>query len=573
MHTLVIVDDEPAIREGMPSLIDWENFGFRIAGTARNGEEGLRLHEELAPDLMLIDIRMPRKNGLELLEDIRRSDSRCRVLILSGHADFAYAQQAIRFGIEGYMLKPVNEEELEDYARRIAESLDAEKSASGGGLPVREEALAKLLAGAAGDARDIAALVVRDADPAGGAIACRMLLAEPAEDGDAPLGERVFRERLAAAAERAGAGVVVDAKPGVAWLLPESALAPPDGAAGESAAQAGGGSRAAGKACGGGATPPPGAAGLHGAAGECLAARLLAEAACGAERYTAAAGPCATDAAAVRASLASARELMRHRFLLEPGRVHAGPPALLGQPAGAASAAAGAEPAPSGGAAGAAAAEPDLAGLALRLSRVIDAGNEAGISAFLEEAASSIAAFNSSRAYVTASIAQLLTHALAELETLHDSFSAQEHNNLIATAYKQPNLPALMKELDGALRELPGRLGISGTQPALRRMTDYIERHYDEPLRLETLAEMFNYNSGYLGKLFKNHTGDSFNTYLDRVRIARAIELLSEGVKVRQAAEKVGYANVDYFHAKFKKYTGQSPSAYKKAEGQPVERG
>ena len=88
-------------------------------------------------------------------------------------------------------------------------------------------------------------------------------------------------------------------------------------------------------------------------------------------------------------------------------------------------------------------------------------------------------------------------------------------------------------------------------------------RHYAENLKLETLAELSNYNSGYLGKMFKNFTGEHFNTYLDQVRLRHAVELLQQGLKVHQVSELVGYANVDYFHAKFKKYKGLSPSSFK----------
>ena len=111
---------------------------------------------------------------------------------------------------------------------------------------------------------------------------------------------------------------------------------------------------------------------------------------------------------------------------------------------------------------------------------------------------------------------------------------------------------------------LQEKLGISDRSHVMQRMMAFMERHYSEPLRLESMAEMFGYNSGYLGKLFKSHTGLSFNAYLDRLRIQRAIALLEGGMRVRQAAEQVGYASVDYFHAKFKKATGKSPSSYKK---------
>ena len=79
------------------------------------------------------------------------------------------------------------------------------------------------------------------------------------------------------------------------------------------------------------------------------------------------------------------------------------------------------------------------------------------------------------------------------------------------------------------------------------------------------LAELFNYNSAYLGKSFKNYTGQSFNVYIDQLRINRAKELLRhKEMKVYEIAKAVGYKHIDYFHSKFKKYVGISPLEYKK---------
>ena len=76
---------------------------------------------------------------------------------------------------------------------------------------------------------------------------------------------------------------------------------------------------------------------------------------------------------------------------------------------------------------------------------------------------------------------------------------------------------------------------------------------------------MFNYNSNYLGKIFRKEMGDSFNNILDTIRIANAKRLLLEtDMKVYQISEQVGYSNIDYFYLKFKKYVGISPKEYKK---------
>ncbi|MFD2879535.1 helix-turn-helix transcriptional regulator [Paenibacillus rhizoplanae] len=98
----------------------------------------------------------------------------------------------------------------------------------------------------------------------------------------------------------------------------------------------------------------------------------------------------------------------------------------------------------------------------------------------------------------------------------------------------------------------------------MKRMVDLIHRHYDENLKLETLADVFTYSSAYLGKLFKNTMGCSFNTYLDTIRIEKAKELLDQGCKIHQAASSVGFSDVDYFREKF--IAGISPSAYRRKE-------
>ena len=87
-------------------------------------------------------------------------------------------------------------------------------------------------------------------------------------------------------------------------------------------------------------------------------------------------------------------------------------------------------------------------------------------------------------------------------------------------------------------------------------------------LKQELLSKILFPKEGfYLGKLFKEYTGEYFNTYLDKIRIENGKKLLLQGLKVYEVAEQVGFSNVDYFHSKFKKYVGESPSSYKKNHG------
>lgn len=104
------------------------------------------------------------------------------------------------------------------------------------------------------------------------------------------------------------------------------------------------------------------------------------------------------------------------------------------------------------------------------------------------------------------------------------------------------------------------------TKSTMERVVQYIHANYNQELRLEMLANIFGYNSAYLGKVFHQYMGDNFNNYLDKIRITEAKRLLAEDeYKVYEVAEKVGYTNINYFHNKFKKYVGVSPLNYKKA--------
>ncbi|HPX27666.1 MAG TPA: helix-turn-helix domain-containing protein, partial [Treponemataceae bacterium] len=96
------------------------------------------------------------------------------------------------------------------------------------------------------------------------------------------------------------------------------------------------------------------------------------------------------------------------------------------------------------------------------------------------------------------------------------------------------------------------------------KVIQYVKNNYKEDLKLELLGELFNCNSAYLGKKFKEHTGVPFNTYLDVIRIEAAKEMLKNtDLKIYQISKLVGYSNTDYFFLKFKKHTNITPKKYK----------
>lgn len=119
MMSVLIADDEPMVCTLISHLIDWEGLEMNPAGIAHNGLQALSMVEEFHPDVIITDIRMPGIDGLELTRKIRKSNPEISVIIISGFREFEFARQAIQFGVEDYLLKPINRDELNHILLRI----------------------------------------------------------------------------------------------------------------------------------------------------------------------------------------------------------------------------------------------------------------------------------------------------------------------------------------------------------------------------------------------------------------------------------------------------------------------
>jgi two-component system response regulator YesN len=124
MYKVFIVDDEPSVIEGLKIMIPWSDFDFELCGEASNALEALERIEELRPHLVITDIRMPHKSGLELIQEVRRLGLTVEFIILSGYSEFSYAQQAIRNQVFHYLLKPLDRDEFAVVLARIKNRLD-----------------------------------------------------------------------------------------------------------------------------------------------------------------------------------------------------------------------------------------------------------------------------------------------------------------------------------------------------------------------------------------------------------------------------------------------------------------
>lgn len=114
MRKVMLVEDEELIILGLQNILEWEKLGMKIVHTACNGREALKLLEEEPVDIIVADINMPVMDGLSFLRELRKTDNRSRCIILTGYNEFEYARQAVPLEVEDYILKPINEEKLEE---------------------------------------------------------------------------------------------------------------------------------------------------------------------------------------------------------------------------------------------------------------------------------------------------------------------------------------------------------------------------------------------------------------------------------------------------------------------------
>jgi two component transcriptional regulator, araC family len=126
LYKILLVDDEEEVRKSIIKKINWEEEGFLVVGDAENGVEALEKIENLNPDLVFTDIRMPYMDGLELINEINIRYPLIKSMIFSGFDDFDYAKEAIKMGVIEYVLKPVSAPELTEILRKVHKNLDAE---------------------------------------------------------------------------------------------------------------------------------------------------------------------------------------------------------------------------------------------------------------------------------------------------------------------------------------------------------------------------------------------------------------------------------------------------------------
>ena len=122
--SVMIVDDEKMILEDLSTMIDWEAAGYQIIATAFNGKQALRKYRELHPQVIFTDIRMPFMDGIEMISEIRKTDEKVSIILLTAYEDFSYAKAAISLGITEYIIKSeITANSLSDLLLRLKNNI------------------------------------------------------------------------------------------------------------------------------------------------------------------------------------------------------------------------------------------------------------------------------------------------------------------------------------------------------------------------------------------------------------------------------------------------------------------
>lgn len=510
MLKVLVVDDEPIIREGLRTIIDWAEYGFEICAEAVNGKDGMIKARELKPDLIIVDIKMPGMDGLQMIEEIKKMGNRSRVIILTGYSDFKYAQKGIEFGVESYVLKPIEEDELIERVTKVFQSLMEEKKGreviSESMVLFREKMIEKLIRGPKNIESFIEKAVSLGLELQWSSFQLVLIAIEIGEDS---LKEKVKTE-LTDQLCRNGNGYAFELDGYTGTLMKNSPFAVNSGPL------------------------------------EVLTNRFKAVYK---TDITIAVGPGVERVQDIPASYKLVYRLMEDRFVHGTGKILRYE--ILEN-----------DTEKKGRA-------PDLKKWMEALYAAVYANNRGNILSVLEEIGSQNVGEGHSEKIIKMNMAQVFTYISGRLEmedkALWDTLKwKRDPLTDMREVHSKTNLQQLLEYSHSRLTALSDEIAKSRPDDVMLKILDYILKNYQRDIKLETIAQTFNYNSAYLGKLFKGYTGEYFNTYLDKVRVEKAKQFLKEDFKIYQIAEKVGYDNINYFNSKFKKYVGVSPSAYKK---------
>ncbi|MNO12471.1 putative response regulatory protein [compost metagenome] len=511
MFKVLLVDDEVFVRKGLLELIQWKRLKFTIVGEANNGAEALDMIRLLQPDLVITDIRMPILDGLGLIRSVKEPAGLDLIfIIISGFHDFKYAQQALRYGVHDYILKPIDEEEMTATLKKLAYAMGRKRIAARTNEDHTTSTIMESLVQGnlswEGAEPYAAALGLEGVN--GFLYAVTEMYAGP-QDKQVTL--KQFQEALHSF-EEGGADIpVLEQQPGkFGMLLCTSRMQAGPGGLMHNLEQ------------------------LRATLAEWLDTRLSLYA-----------GDPVDTLVQFHRSYSEANEAARHKYAENSGvimysRIKDKSLYVFDM-------------------------SPVL------VSKLIQQLEEGSRDDYEQTVSSMFQIFHEQRftpQAVDGSISRCITGIMGVIKEMDGSdeeiqrfkeLAERGHGNWSLQMLKEHFMLA-MQEAEEYIRQLRKEHCLGGIKPIKR----YIDSHYQENISLKSIATEFYMNAVYLGRLFRKTYGIYFNDYLLGLRIREAKRLLRQSdLRMYEIAGRVGFQNADYFVTQFEKLEQVSPTEYR----------
>lgn len=509
MMNVLLVDDEPWVLEGLRTIVNWGKYGFSICGEAENGNQAWPMIEQLQPDLVFTDIHMPTVSGLELIDrSLHQLLKPPRFIILSGYNNFEYARAALRPRVEDYLLKPIDEDEIETLLEQISRKIRNEQASEELYRIDRplyvNNLLNRLFQGEESNELEAEVISLLSLDRKA-EVGCLLV--------NTQLEQKYVQGLVSQLAGDKQLEMFIDADGRMGLITSGTSRS-------NSLEEL-----------------------------EALGCRLY-DACCGEDDLIVAFGHSSGRGAAVKSAYEKAVSALEwKRYHMSGGLVlfSAIPPLNYMK-------------------------KVNVEALNALMTGLCDDHQESFellVDQLLAAPASSLPA--SDLEYVRIQLLALemaVLKKLTELEGDTDHFLLSLRTSLERTLMEIDCYPAfrqygmiLCAKGSEVLRK---RLRERECNPVFQ-VTQYVNREFRQKLQLQELAEKFHMNPNYLGQVFKQQTGQSFREYLNNKRMEEAKILLRQGrMSIAEIAIHSGYPNPDYFVSQFKRMTGIAPTAFRK---------
>lgn len=531
MYKVLIVDDEILVRIGLKNTIDWEHIGFTVIGEAANGEQGYAQFLELTPDVVITDIRMPKKDGLWLTEKIHKESKHTKILVLTCYDEFKYAQTALKNGATDYILKSeIVDDELVALMRTLKNDLDEQKQTQSTveETPYNKSALQRALLNDLIKMKchidpKLKARFEAQGFPLDTARYAFVYFKNTSGDTTGKRSQKQVSEAIlnlvTSRLEETGIQYIFNGYVDEHWMLLASSTLSLTALhrIGESVQKAV--TQYFDSALQWIFTDVFESTEDMGVVYECL--RQHAEYLF----YVPRDHSCVVNIGALTLNAVDTQELKKQytsAFIDAIGR-------------------------------------EDLEGAGRALSTII------------EQFRTHHHPPQTLKLFITQLLGEIYTVFQYVFDTPEVTFS---YNGFYASILKTSHvdeLEILIFELFKSIIQELGYIRDHQSRYVIKRAENFIEHNYTQSLSLEDIAKVLNLSKQYVCSLFKKETGQNLSTYINTMRIEKAKQLLlSPGYRTKDVYTMVGYANQQYFTRVFKKMTGMPPSEWQKRHTQGI---